>query len=162
MRCARAPNARRDGNYRITGQKIFITYGDHDLTDNIVHLVLARLPDAPPGTRGISLFIVPKFLVNADGTLGARNDVALQRRRAQAGHPRLADLHHGLRRRGRRGRLSRRRGEPRPRLHVHDDEQRAARVGLQGVGVAERAYQQALAFARSAGRARRRALRATA
>ena len=64
-----------DGTYRITGQKIFITYGEHDLTDNIVHLVLARLPDAPPGTRGISLFLVPKFLVNADGTLGARNDV---------------------------------------------------------------------------------------
>ena len=57
-----------DGTYRITGQKIFITYGEHDLTDNIIHLVLARLPDAPPGTRGISLFVVPKFLVNADGS----------------------------------------------------------------------------------------------
>src|SRR5205807_5139 len=66
---------RDDGSYRITGQKIFITYGEHDLTDNIVHFVLARLPDAPPGTRGISLFLVPKYLVNADGTLGARNDV---------------------------------------------------------------------------------------
>ena len=64
-----------DGSYRITGQKIYITYGEHDLTDNIVHLVLARLPDAPPGTRGISLFVVPKFLVNGDGSLGARNDV---------------------------------------------------------------------------------------
>src|SRR5690349_15826692 len=63
-----------DGTYRITGQKIFITYGEHDLTDNIVHLVLARLPDAPAGTRGISLFLVPKFLVNDDGSLGARND----------------------------------------------------------------------------------------
>src|SRR5262245_60165729 len=63
-----------DGSYRITGQKIFITYGEHDLTDNIIHFVLARLPDAPPGTRGISLFVVPKFLVNADGSLGARND----------------------------------------------------------------------------------------
>ena len=63
-----------DGTYRITGQKIFITYGEHELTDNIIHLVLARLPDAPPGTRGISLFVVPKFLVNADGSLGARND----------------------------------------------------------------------------------------
>ena len=70
-RAERAP----DGSYRIFGQKIYITYGDHDLTDNIVHLVLARLPDAPPGTRGISLFIVPKFLVNADGTLGGQNDV---------------------------------------------------------------------------------------
>jgi acyl-CoA dehydrogenase len=64
-----------DGTYRIFGQKIFITYGEHELTDNIVHLVLARAPDAPPGTRGISLFVVPKYLVNADGSLGARNDV---------------------------------------------------------------------------------------
>ena len=64
-----------DGSYRITGQKIFITYGEHDLTDNIIHFVLARLPDAPAGTKGISLFLVPKFLVNTDGSLGARNDV---------------------------------------------------------------------------------------
>uniref|UniRef100_UPI0038F7442C acyl-CoA dehydrogenase family protein n=1 Tax=Streptomyces scabiei TaxID=1930 RepID=UPI0038F7442C len=64
-----------DGTYRITGTKIFITYGEHDMTDNIIHLVLARLPDAPPGTRGISLFLVPKILVNTDGSLGAHNDV---------------------------------------------------------------------------------------
>ena len=64
-----------DGSYRIKGQKIYITYGEHDMAENIVHLVLARLPDAPAGTRGISLFLVPKFLVNADGSLGARNDV---------------------------------------------------------------------------------------
>lgn len=64
-----------DGSYRIFGQKIFITYGEHDLTDNIIHMVLARLPDAPDGQRGISLFLVPKFLVNEDGSLGARNDV---------------------------------------------------------------------------------------
>ncbi|TGQ34314.1 MULTISPECIES: acyl-CoA dehydrogenase [unclassified Mesorhizobium] len=64
-----------DGSYRIFGQKIFITYGEHDFTDNIIHLVLARLPDAPPGTRGLSLFLVPKFLVGDDGALGARNDV---------------------------------------------------------------------------------------
>ncbi|MEP0942689.1 MAG: acyl-CoA dehydrogenase [Rhizobiaceae bacterium] len=64
-----------DGSYRIFGQKIFITYGEHDMTENIVHLVLARLPDAPAGQRGISLFLVPKFLVNDDGTLGERNDV---------------------------------------------------------------------------------------
>ncbi|MGH1418428.1 MAG: acyl-CoA dehydrogenase [Hyphomicrobiaceae bacterium] len=67
--------ANGDGTYRITGTKIFITYGDHELTDNIIHLVLARLPDAPEGTRGISLFLVPKYLVNEDGSLGARNDV---------------------------------------------------------------------------------------
>jgi alkylation response protein AidB-like acyl-CoA dehydrogenase len=70
-RAERAP----DGTYRITGQKIFITYGEHDLTDNIIHFVLARLPDAPAGTKGISLFLVPKFLVNADGSIGERNDV---------------------------------------------------------------------------------------
>jgi alkylation response protein AidB-like acyl-CoA dehydrogenase len=64
-----------DGTYRIFGQKIFITYGEHDFSENIVHLVLARLPDAPAGTRGISLFLVPKFLVNDDGSLGRRNDV---------------------------------------------------------------------------------------
>ncbi|HTH17374.1 MAG TPA: acyl-CoA dehydrogenase [Magnetospirillum sp.] len=64
-----------DGTYRITGQKIFITSGDHEMAENIVHLVLARLPDAPVGTRGISLFVVPKYLVNPDGSLGARNDV---------------------------------------------------------------------------------------
>ena len=63
------------GKYRITGQKIFITWGDHELAENIVHLVLARLPDAPEGSRGISLFVVPKYHVNADGTLGARNDL---------------------------------------------------------------------------------------
>ena len=62
-------------HYRISGRKIFITWGDHDMTDNIIHLVLARLPDAPPGVRGISLFLVPKFLVEADGSVGARNDV---------------------------------------------------------------------------------------
>ena len=87
-----------DGSYRITGQKIFITYGEHDLTDNIIHFVLARLPDAPAGNRGISLFLVPKFLVNEDGSLGARNDVRAPFDRAQARHSRLADLHHGLRR----------------------------------------------------------------
>jgi alkylation response protein AidB-like acyl-CoA dehydrogenase len=64
-----------DGTYRVFGQKIFITYGEHDLAENIVHLVLARLPDAPAGSRGISLFLVPKFLVDADGAIGARNDV---------------------------------------------------------------------------------------
>ncbi|HML29683.1 MAG TPA: acyl-CoA dehydrogenase family protein, partial [Hyphomicrobium sp.] len=64
-----------DGTYRITGTKIFITWGEHGMAENIIHLVLARLPDAPPGTRGISLFLVPKFLVDDDGSLGERNDV---------------------------------------------------------------------------------------
>jgi alkylation response protein AidB-like acyl-CoA dehydrogenase len=77
-----------DGSYSITGTKIFISAGEHDLSENIIHLVLARLPDAPDGTKGISLFIVPKFLVNADGSVGARNGVRLRRDRAQDGHPR--------------------------------------------------------------------------
>src|SRR5204862_7837376 len=64
-----------DGSYRISGQKIFITYGEHDLTDNIIHFVLARLPNAPAGNKGISLFLIPKFFVNKDGSLGARNDL---------------------------------------------------------------------------------------
>merc|ERR1711916_386767 len=64
-----------DGTYRVTGEKIFISAGEHDLTQNIIHLVLARLPDAPAGTKGISLFIVPKFLVNEDGSVGAANQV---------------------------------------------------------------------------------------
>jgi len=64
-----------DGSYRISGEKIFISAGEHDLAANIIHLVLARLPDAPAGNKGISLFVVPKFLVNADGTLGARNTI---------------------------------------------------------------------------------------
>src|SRR5262244_491135 len=71
-RAERAP----DGTYRITGSKIFITYGEHDLTDNIIHFVLARLPDAPPGTRGISLFLVPKFFVGDDGKIGKRTTCA--------------------------------------------------------------------------------------
>ena len=64
-----------DSTYRITGQKIFITYGEHDLTENIIHFMLARLSNRPPSTRGISLLLVPKFLLNADGTPGARSDV---------------------------------------------------------------------------------------
>ena len=64
-----------DGSYRITGQKIYITYGEHDMAENIIHLVLARTPDAPDGVKGISVFLVPKILVNADGTLGEANDV---------------------------------------------------------------------------------------
>src|SRR5882672_8896742 len=74
-RAVPAHNPRWGEHYRITGQKIFITYGDHDLTDNIVHMVLARTPDAPPGSRGISLFLVPKFLPDAEGRPGERNDL---------------------------------------------------------------------------------------
>ena len=100
-----------DGSYRLFGQKIFITYGEHDMAENIVHLVLARLPDAPAGTRGLSLFLAPKFLVKADGSLGPAQRPALRGNRAQARHSRLADLRHGLwrqRRRARRGWSARR------------------------------------------------------
>ena len=81
--------ANADGSYALTGTKIFISSGDHDLTENIIHIVLARLPDAPKGTRGISLFIVPKFLPGDDGGLGPRNGAAAARwRRRWASRPR--------------------------------------------------------------------------
>jgi acyl-CoA dehydrogenase len=114
-----------DGTYRIFGQKIYITYGEHDMTDNIVHLVLARLPDAPAGTRGISLFLVPKFL--PDGSLGARNDVfcaSIEHKLGIHASPTCTMVFGDG---GRRDRLADRRGESRARLHVHDDEQRPPR-----------------------------------
>ena len=113
-------------HYLITGQKIFITYGEHDMTENIVHLVLARTPDAPAGVRGISLFIVPKFLAGADGKPGKRNDlrcVSLEHKLGIHASPTCVMC---VRRRRRRGRLPGRRGRPRPVLHVHHDEQRPA------------------------------------
>jgi acyl-CoA dehydrogenase len=137
-----------DGSYRITGQKIFITYGEHDLTDNIVHFVLARLPDAPPGTRGISLFLVPKFLVNADGSLGARNDLrchSIEHKLGIHGSPTCTMMYgdHG----GAVGYLV---GEENRGLACMFTMMNNARlnVGLQGVAIAERATQQALAYAR--------------
>ena len=133
-----------DGTYRITGQKIFITYGEHDLTDNIIHFVLARLPDAPAGTKGISLFLVPKFLPRG----GHAQRCARAFDRAQDGHPRLADLHHGLWRQGRRDRLAGRRREQRHAGMFTMMNQARLAVGLQGVAIAERATQQALAYAR--------------
>ena len=86
-----------DGRYLLTGQKIFITYGEHDLTGNIVHMVLARVAGAPDGVKGMSLFLVPKFLVNADGSLGSAQRRALRVGRAQARHSREPDLRAGLR-----------------------------------------------------------------
>ena len=143
-RAERAP----DGTYRIFGQKIFITYGEHDMADNIVHLVLARLPDAPPGTRGLSLFLVPKFLVEPDGSLGARNDVrcaSIEHKLGIHASPTCVMIYgDGERRDG----LAGRRGKPRPRRDVRDDEQRAARRRHAGRGDRRRAYQQALAYAR--------------
>jgi acyl-CoA dehydrogenase len=137
-----------DGTYRITGQKIFITYGEHDLTDNIIHFVLARLPDAPPGTRGISLFLVPKFLLNADGSPGARNDVrahSIEHKLGIHGSPTCTMVFgdHG----GAKGFLI---GEENAGMAYMFTMMNRARlaVGLQGVGIAERATQHATAYAR--------------
>ena len=137
-----------DGSYRIFGQKIFITYGEHDMTDNIVHLVLARLPDAPPGTRGISLFLVPKFLVNADGSPGARNDVicaGVEHKLGIHGSPTCTMVYgdNG----GAKGWLI---GQENKGLACMFTMMNSARlsVGLQGVAISERATQHALAYAR--------------
>ncbi len=136
-----------DGTYRLFGTKIFITYGDHDLTENIVHLVLARLPDAPAGTRGISLFLVPKRLVNEDGTLGAENDVAcagLEHKLGIHGSP-TAVMRFGERE-GAVGYLI---GEENRGLNTMFVMMNAARlaVGIQGVAIAERATQLAVRYA---------------
>ena len=136
------------GAFRLKGQKIFITYGEHDLADNIVHLVLARLPDAPAGVKGISLFLVPKFLVEADGRLGARNDVtcvSIEHKLGIHGSPTCTMVYGDG-----PGALGFLIGEANRGLEYMFTMMNAARlsVGLQGVGIAERAYQQALAFAR--------------
>ena len=137
-----------DGSYRITGQKIFITYGEHDLTDNIIHFVLARLPDAPVGTKGISLFLVPKFLVNADGSLGQRNDVrahSLEHKLGIHASPTCTMVYgdHG----GAVGFVVGKEHAGMACMFTMMNEARLA-VGLQGVGIAERATQAALAYAR--------------
>jgi len=137
-----------DGAYRIRGQKIFITWGEQDFTENIVHLVLARTPDAPAGVRGISLFIVPKFLVNADGSPGARNDAmcaSLEHKLGIHASP-TAVMIYGEKE-GAVGALV---GEENHGLEYMFIMMNAARfaVGLEGVAIAERAYQQALGYAR--------------
>ena len=138
-----------DGTYRIFGTKIFISYGEHDVADNIVHLVLARLPDAPPGTRGISLFVVPKFLVNADGSLGARNDVyatGLEHKLGLHGSP-TCTMSFGD---GGEGAIGWIIGEENKGLACMFTMMNNARlaVGVQGVAVAERATQRAFAYAK--------------
>src|SRR5450631_3507022 len=137
-----------DGSFKLRGQKIFITYGDQDYTDNIIHLVLARTPTAPEGVKGISLFVVPKFLVNADGSLGARNDVhcvSLEHKLGIHASPTavLAYGEHG----GAVGHLV---GEENRGLEYMFIMMNLARysVGVEGIGISERAYQRALAFAK--------------
>jgi len=137
-----------DGSYRITGQKIFITYGEHDLTDNIVHFVLARLPDAPAGTKGISLFVIPKFLLNADGSLGPRNDAhahSIEHKLGIHGSPTCTMVYGDAG--GATGFLV---GEENRGMACMFTMMNRARlsVGLQGVAIAERATQQALGYAR--------------
>jgi alkylation response protein AidB-like acyl-CoA dehydrogenase len=136
----------KQGNhYRISGQKIFITYGEHDLTGQIVHLVLARTPEAPEGTKGISLFVVPKFLVNRDGSLGARNNArcaSLEHKLGIHASPTAVMIYENA--------LGYLVGEENRGLETMFIMMNAARfgVGLEGVAIAERAFQRALAFAR--------------
>ncbi|KMO40597.1 acyl-CoA dehydrogenase [Methylobacterium aquaticum] len=129
-----------DGRYRISGEKIYITWGEHDLTDNIIHLVLARLPDAPAGTRGISLFLVPKVL--PDGTRNALTCAGIEHKLGIHGSPTCTMVYDGA-----TGWLV---GEPNRGLACMFTMMNNARlgVGLQGVAIAERAYQQALLYAR--------------
>ena len=137
-----------DGTYKIFGQKIFITYGEHDMTDNIVHLVLARTPNAPEGVKGISLFVVPKFLLHADGQPGERNDVfcvSIEHKLGIHGSP-TAVLAFG----DNTGAIGTLVGEENRGLEYMFIMMNAARfnVGLEGLGDAERAYQRAVAYAK--------------
>jgi len=134
--------------YRITGTKIFITWGEHDMAENIVHLVLARLPDAPPGVKGISLFLVPKFLVNPDGSLGERNDLicsSIEHKLGIHGSP-TAVMSYG----DKGGAIGYLVGEANRGLEYMFTMMNHARlnVGLEGVAVSERAYQQARDYAK--------------
>jgi len=133
-----------DGTYALTGQKIFITWGDHDATDNIVHMVLARLPDAPPGPKGISLFLASKFAVRPDGTLGDRNGfrpVGIEHKLGIHASPTCVMAYEGA--------TAELVGRPHEGLAHMFTMMNAARVGVgvEGVGIAERAYQHALAYA---------------
>ncbi|MEM9224348.1 MAG: acyl-CoA dehydrogenase [Pseudomonadota bacterium] len=137
-----------DGTYRVFGQKIYITYGEHDLTENIIHLVLARIPGAPEGTRGISLFLVPKILVQADGSLGRENDllcVGVEKKLGVHASPTCTMLF-GAAGEGAMGYLV---GEPHRGLSAMFTMMNNARVqvGVQGAVVGERAFQQALSYA---------------
>ena len=152
-----------DGSYKISGTKIFISAGEHDLADNIIHLVLARIEGAPAGIKGVSLFVVPKILVNADGSLGAAQRRVLRLDRAQDGHSRQFHLRDELRR---RHRLADRRGKQGHAGHVRDDERGPPRRRRAGPGairsrLSERGglCPRALAGPRAVGRARHRTSR---
>ena len=137
-----------DGTYKVFGTKIFITYGEHDMAENIVHLVLARVTGAPEGVKGISLFVVPKFMVNADGSLGARNDVhcvSIEHKLGIKASP-TAVLQYG----DQGGAVGYLVGQENRGLEYMFVMMNAARyaVGMQGIAIAERAYQKAVAFAR--------------
>lgn len=137
-----------DGSYRITGQKIFITYGEHDLTDNIIHFVLARLPDALPGSRGISLFLVPKFLPTAEGSPGPRNDVrahSIEHKMGIHGSPTCTMVFGDQG--GATGYLIGEENRGMACMFTMMNRARLA-VALQGTAIAERSTQQALAYAR--------------
>jgi alkylation response protein AidB-like acyl-CoA dehydrogenase len=136
-----------DGSYRLFGQKIYITWGEHDAAENIIHLVLARKPDAPEGNKGISLFLVPKFLVNEDGSLGARNDVtcaSIEHKLGIHGSP-TCTLSFGEND-GAIGYLVGEEGRGLNHMFTMMNEARH-KVGIQGIGVAERACQHAVAYA---------------
>lgn len=138
-----------DGSYRLYGQKIFITYGDHDLAENVVHLVLARLPGAPAGSRGISMFLVPKYLVRGDGALGDRNDVqciSIEHKLGIHGSP-TCTMSYGETT-GATGYLVGGAGRGLENIFIMVNESRFS-VGLQGIAVSERAYQKALNHART-------------
>ena len=141
-----------DGSYRIFGQKIFITFGEHDITENIIHLVLARLPDAPAGTRGISLFLVPKFLVNADGTPGKRNDAfcaSIEHKLGIHASPTCVMIFgDGFNKGEEKGAIGYLIGEENKGLACMFTMMNNARlaVGIQGLAVAEASFQKALTF----------------
>lgn len=144
--CRAVPQA--DGSYRISGQKIFITYGDHDMAANIVHLVLARTPDAPPGVKGLSLFIVPKFILDADGKPGEHNDVyctSIEHKLGVHGSPTTTLVHgdHG----GSTGYLIGELGRGLEIMFVMMNSARLS-VGTEGLGVAQRAWQLASEYAK--------------
>ncbi|MEY2843177.1 MAG: hypothetical protein RI920_1214, partial [Pseudomonadota bacterium] len=142
-----------DGAYRISGQKIFITYGEHDMVENIVHLVLARTPDAPEGVKGISLFVVPKFLVNEDGSLGQRNDVycaSIEEKLGIKASPTAVLVYGDDKGDVGPGAIGYIVGEENRGLEYMFIMMNAARfdVGVQGIGVSERSYQHAVAYAK--------------